>query len=872
MSRLRAMVAVVSVGAAVALLSISPANADQITGSGSSTSPLTVSWSQGLLGADNKTVVTPRDPSSPLSFMYPDFQNLKVTVSQTDDLVHQSVQVNWSGGIPTTSPRAGGTEQNFLQMMQCYGDSNNGPDPEDCEYGSTGLLTLSASSGGTFAPQAIGGRAGSLCVPGAVASVSSPPGTADGSPGNAGCDPLERNMSSDIIDSDPTDYNVPFLPVGTTTPLYGVNTQYYDRFNTNEIQFANTDTNGTGQVFFETLTATESPGLGCGQIETDGSTRNCWLVIVPRGSFLPNGATDNVQGINDSPLGASNWAQRIQIHLNFDPLQPDCPIGSAQERGTVGTQLVSRAVFSWQLALNQAADCKTIYGYAATPEATSTNQLADTTGAGLAFTTIPIGSEADRSGGGTGTGPPLVYAPVTASAITFAFNINLVSTGGFDTKPIKLTPRLVAKALTQSYREDLPDFQGDIANALPDSKWALKNPDNITLDPEFQKLNPGVTDHGGNPIAPLLTEDHSSINQQLWAWIQADPAAKKWLAGTPDENGMVVNPNYKGLKLGSAPAIDSFPRADPTCFDFGTSTGIPPKEETRCALDLLPYVNNYDDAAARVRGGNNPLGATWDPNAQAPDGSTGWWGNGGIEPAGQVYLWAITDSASLASYGLVPADLCDDSGNNCVAPDTASVTAALNGAKADSSGLLQVNPATISSSAYPLVQVSYAAVRTTQSAAALEDFASLINFAASTGQTAGDLPGNLPHGYLPLPTSLRSQATKAATKLVSIAHGTASPSPSATGTSTTTTSTTTTTGVTVTTPPVVVPPSGSVASASPTGPAISQQPAAVATGTTKGTPVGAVRWALIAIVVTGLVGAAGGPLVRIGRRSGAGQK
>src|SRR5262249_9652490 len=154
---------------------------------------------------------------------------------------------------------------------------------------------------------------------------------------------------------------------------------------------------------------------------------DCWLVIVPRGEYKANGSkisaatSSTIDFLNDSPLGASNWAQRIQIHLKFNPLQSNCPIGSAQERETVGTEMASRAVFSWQLALNAAANCTRLFGYTATSEPINTKQVTTDTGVGLAFTTIPIGSETSRLGTPKPTVPPLVYAPVTASALTFAF-------------------------------------------------------------------------------------------------------------------------------------------------------------------------------------------------------------------------------------------------------------------------------------------------------------------------------------------------------------------------------------------------------------------------------------------------------------------
>jgi ABC-type phosphate transport system substrate-binding protein len=890
-SRARVISGLVGVAAVIALIAIGPVgparaapttgDVDQITGNGNTSSVLTVPWSQGLLGADNRTVVKPREPSSPLSFMYDDFKNLKVTVSQTDSLVHQAIKVTWSGGKPTGSQFQG----DYLQMMQCYGDADAGPDAENCQFGSQGLLP-----GGSVLNRFVGSRTGKLCAPGATPSTdpARTPGTHDGSSPVLGCDTQEPGGNpSHVLPDDPDDYNIPFIPVGTTNKIYGPAPDYYDQFNSNEVQEANTGSDGTGQYFFQTLTSTEAPGLGCGAVQGNGSARGCWLVIVPRGEYKANGYKINIGDsttisfLNDSPLGASNWEQRIQIHLNFAPIPNNCPIGSADERQMVGTGLIAQAVFSWQLALNAAAKCRTIYGFSATPESTNTSQLTAKGGIGLAFTTIPIGSEAGRlNGGGPGDlGVPLVYAPVGISAVTFAFNINLST--GYIATPVKLTPRLMAKALTQSYKKDLSDFD----NNHPGLAWAKNNPETIVKDPEFQKLNPNVPKSigSGSPTAPLLTEDHSALNQQVGAWIQSDKAARDWLAGKPDENGMVVNPNYKALKLNNPPAIDSYPRADPTCFDYGKTNDSPPKEMIKCALDQLPYVNGFDEGAALVRAANNPEGANWDPLKLAPDGSTGWWGNGGVEPAGSTFMWAVTDSASLTNHGLVPADLCDASGNHCVGADTASVTTALGAAKADSTGLLHINPAHPGSGAYPLVDVTYAAVRTEQSAPALQAYAALINYAAGQGQTPGVSPGQLPHGYLPMPQALRDKAKAAAATLlggnqstppgggsvpgggslgggIGAAGGQPGILPNGSGNGSGGLGTGGG-GAGASNPGGTAGPSSGQSRAGPPSPITpsplpaGQIPAKLSAGSTPRTPPGAVRWALLVVAIAGLVGA-----------------
>ncbi len=922
----------VAVAASLAALSLpGPARADtstgydQMTGIGPTASAISVSWTQGLLDSSNQpiTSATPIDgsnsdrssstPQSKLSFMYSDFKNLQVKVSQTQNIGHQGITVSWTGGLETT--QLGSLQANFLQMMECWGDATTGPTPDQCEYGSLGLLP------GNVLNPGIGERTGPLCPAGSVPSLTTPPRSADGSGPTGGCDTLEPGTSNLShlapcpagTSCTPTQYTIPFTPVTDPThPNYDPGITYYSEFNTDEVQEAVTASDGTGQLQFETLTGIQAPGLGCGQAEASGQPRGCWLVIVPRGNYEPNGykiVPGNTNSLIDtSPLGASNWAQRIQIHLDFAPVGSFCQPGTL-ERQTFGTQLAARAMQSWQLALNAAAKCAKVYGYSAVPETQSTNNLNAGGDSGLAFTTIPIGSEATRSGGTPSTTlPTILYAPVAIAALGFSFNINYHSS--YITTPVKLTPLLLAKALTQSYLEDLPDFYPNGGKTGP--TWAQNNPLNISEDPAFHALNQEVPQDTVGPISPLITEDHSQVNQQVWQWIQASSAATAWLGGTKDTsngNNMAVDPDYQALNLGTTSTIDSYPRAYNGVLDL---TSLNPPEGIKHSLDLLPYTDNLDSAGSAVLTANSPDEGSWSPLAIAPDGSLGWWAKIGVEPIQQIFIWGAVDTPDSAAYGLIPAQLCDDSGSNCVSPSTASVTAAVGAATTDKSGLLHVDPAHPGTGAYPLTYVIYAAVPTNQSAAALNDYADLIAYAAGTGQTPGATPGDLPPGYLPLPSNLASQAQAVVTQLRGLASPSPSPSPSTSSsspstststpagsssssspatTATTPASATTTAGAaavtggaTPTPTPATTPtqaqaatsslarlpvtsssrPAVALSYAATTGPVVSLPQAQVAAGSTPNQPVGGIRWVLIGVAVLGGGFAGGGTLLRSG--------
>ena len=66
-----------------------------------------------------------------------------------------------------------------------------------------------------------------------------------------------------------------------------------------------------------------------------------------------------------------------------------------------------------------------------------------------------------------------------------------------------------------------------------------ENPLNITLDPEFQALNPGLPQSSALEAAAALQVFGSSTDL-VWAltsWIDADPEARAWLNGEPTRGG-----------------------------------------------------------------------------------------------------------------------------------------------------------------------------------------------------------------------------------------------------------------------------------------------------------------------------------------------
>ena len=77
--------------------------------------------------------------------------NLAVTVSQTQGLLSQAIEVSWTGGKTSSTPSSSTGGANFLQIAQCWGEDplNPGhPDRTTCQYGGFGS-SVGATRGGT---------------------------------------------------------------------------------------------------------------------------------------------------------------------------------------------------------------------------------------------------------------------------------------------------------------------------------------------------------------------------------------------------------------------------------------------------------------------------------------------------------------------------------------------------------------------------------------------------------------------------------------------------------------------------------------------------------------------------------------------------
>ncbi len=697
-----------------------------------------------------------------------EFADLRVTVNQTKKLTNQAVSVTWTGGVPTLSGTTN-FSSNYMQLMQCWGDDdgtvpeNPGPAPENCIFGAN-------QRNGAFLPE---GEAWSRVISRSFDET------------------FDETLGA--LDRAGKVWR-PFVPADGR-PAVGVHTDYdcrpnvtscspwingyFNQVTSNEVVASRTFADGTGAELFEAHTALESSGLGCGlpvQTTADGSKKlpQCWLVVVPRGApAVENAGTIFTSrpgvGTSTSPLAPSAWANRIAIPLDFISLESPCSINDSARR-IAGTDVGVAAVAAWQPALCQGEGLPP-FTYSSISDDTARQQLARGT-TGMIAVGRPYASQ-----DGLDPKNPIVFSPLAVSGLTIGFTYERntraeptpeeAALATVRLADLNLTPRLVAKLLSQSYNGQVP------ANQRPEGfDWLTSNPNTLANDQDFIRFNPEFESYRADTkefSGLSLPSGNSDAAVTVWEWILADPEAAAWLAGAPDEWGMRVNPWYStdaAVNPGPGPFAptvpNSFPKADPYCYQapsFITSKEIIPPP--LCYQDWSPYARNLAETARTARVAFD--GAKININPFADENLRSWTSDVPQDPGRRAVL-SLTDTPSATKFGLQQARLSRAGDNGAertfIAPDTASMTAGVEAMKdRDSTGILQPDQTAVSPGAYPLTMLTYAAYAPLSlTAEERVDYAGFLEFSAGKGQIPGFERGQLPAGYVPLTTELQAEA------------------------------------------------------------------------------------------------------------------
>jgi hypothetical protein len=586
----------------------------------------------------------------------------------------------------------------------------------------------------------------------------------------------------------PEEYWVPFIAAsgkvypggsngcaGTAPEAVGDSTQSLPSNET----YGATQTNGRGSAKFDMWTTDTNASLGC------SSSVKCSLVAIPvmgiscdpgaeglpssdqppadeladdtkqceeTGAYGPGTLGDGA-GHEDATVSgalwwaASNWRNRISVPLTFAQTSSVCDIvGAGNSVDVYGSELMTQLTEQWapKFCLS-----KSLFNFkhVQTGEPEARNLLASG-GIDAAFTSEPNGISYPE---------PTVNAPTAVSGFAITFDVDNVNNRPVTT--LRLDPRLLAKLMTESY---------PAINAIQeDDKPLSHNPLNITDDPEFQALNPGISTSTEVAATLLDLSSESDVMYALTSYINSDPEARAWLNGKPDPWGMVVNPAYKGISLpiNTWPLLDTYePKSlytpgDNDCL-FHTPVpylplvAAPVQRLSQISLAMQFAIANSQTVCSQPFQGVS----TGEKLVAVGRQNLGFRFMLGVTSLGDAARYRL-DTASLETQTSASAkqDFSSPAGRTFVKPSFASMKAAIALARPDPTtgvwpiDLKRLRRAAAGAHAYPGTMIIYTAVPTKSLPRGVAaDYAKLLNYAAKPGQVRGNDNGQLPAGFLPM--------------------------------------------------------------------------------------------------------------------------
>jgi hypothetical protein len=791
-----------------------------------------------------------------------DTRTFSVSVDRTDNLRGGSIiNVDWSGAHPTlgkvadpNSSAASLTEYPVV-LLQCRGDdtAGNPTDPSTCWTDT--MDERSHQTSDLYPPWRVDRYETAANKQQVVGYPNPVPADCPLQPTS----PTDRFVPLNALDG------TVFRPLGLTHsrdtvcgPVLAPEMITVESPQTppGNVTYGASDAQGAGVAKFVVLSADENASLGCSQ------TIKCSLVVIPimgiSCDVTGSGVTDpdvaaqanqecratgrNGQGqvlaqaseffVDPAVTGEfwwsqSNWRNRVTIPITFGTPESICSSDASRVAiDMFGSELMSQANDQWAPAF---CTDPTRYPFRHVILSEPQAKTVVATGGGE----VALDSEP----------PPdpypmtVVNAPIAVSGFGISYEID--DANGTPYHNLKLTPRLLAKLLTESYPPSL-DLKAAYA-ALPTSDpyaAMASNPVDITSDPEFQALNPGLGIHAttsaGSSSTLFALAGTSDEIFALTSYINADPEARAWLNGAPDPWGMVVNPGYKNISLPVQlwPLLDTF--TSPNISFFSSCLlpeqwkALPPQPVGPLVASPMQFLSLITQAVQYARSNSHTRcttiqdlsGAVIQATLSTPPRQTpGFRFILGLTALGDANFVQL-DNAALQSHSDVSnftTKFTDASNRTFVQPTTDSMKAAMALAKPnETTGMWQLNYNDLrgpqGTGAYPGTLPVFATVPTKGlSTTDAGNIAQFLRFAAGAGQTPGDNVGQLPAGYLPLTAGnglapLVSFTLRAADAVAAQDGELPSLSGAPTTTTTTPTQTHTTSPPTVVTNPVQVPP------------------------------------------------------------------
>ncbi len=822
-----------------------------------------------------------------------DTRNVTVSVSQTTLLRdRQQIAVAWTGAHPTGGlvadvNSAGAAQEEYpVVLLECRGvNSTSVPlsqqiRPETC-WTATADERYQVDNTFDYPPFRVDRYASAADRAMSVGQPATVPKTCGSVGGGA-------SHWVHFVSVDGKDY--PGGPFGCAgIPPEAV--QVEGQFQPSNTTYGISDANGNGTASFVLQSAETNASMGCSDrvacslvaIPIMGTSCDTVAAGVPdasaaaveakcaaTGKYLPGqpGAGGNQEDVAVSGLlwwSASNWNNRLAFPLHFaEPSNVCSVLNTSSPTFVYGSELITQATLQWAPSFCLSSKLfKFQHVQTSDPEA---KNLLNIGSISAAFQAEPPAVPFQT---------PTVQAPVALSGFAIVFAID--DRHGHILSTLKLTPRLLAKLLTESYASN-PTIQQEY-------DAVSTNATDLGTDPEFEALNPGVTtSYPTEPASTLMAlSSDSDVMYALTSYINADPEARSFLDGQADPWGMVVNRNYRGIKLPTAswPLLDTFypknlynggsqPCLENTKIPWLPLVAAPVSAMSTITLDMQFDVANSQINCVNAGLQNQKLAAV------------------GREATGQRFVLGVTSLGDASRYALPAASLMsqsamdapvrftDATGRTFVAPTTASLVAATKMMVPDStsnSWLLpydKLRTEQAGAGAYPATMMVSMDVPTsglTKTEAAR--YATMLKFFAGPGQRSGFGNGQLPPGFVPMTSAngagaMLAYTARAATAVAAqrgdlpLVNGgeIAGPViPPSTGGSGSVPTTTPTPGGSASGTPTPAPTASTVAGAD-----------LKSLGSTTGTAAGLGGLALPLVLLLALVGAAAAPLTRLAVR------
>lgn len=523
--------------------------------------------------------------------------------------------------------------------------------------------------------------------------------------------------------------------------------------------FAPTALDGTGSVEFEVRTTEANESLGCSDEVA------CSVVVIPimgiscadrdpecrrTGTWSPGtlrgaGSSVDLAVAGDLWWSPSNWRNRFTVALDIASAPDVCDRDRDRDPVTVfGSELLNQASLQWAPGFCLSQGTFTLRHYRSTEDLA--RRMLETGDGDAAFVSV----------GDPGSSVALAYAPTAVTGFGIGFVADLADGGGEVTQ-LRLTPRLVAKLLTESY-----PATSAIRSGHRDAGGAVDlagNPLTITADPEFIALNPGVPDrHQVSESVLVALSGGSDVITAVTSWIAADPAAMAFVAGQADEHGMRVNGYYRGLQLPVAawPLLDGW-------VETSTQT---------CLAQLAGSTPTLARFASPVATMGRAVGALLDQRptshvvaSVAGNGACAWESERQI--TGTRFMLGLVPVADANRYGirLAALSVASEAGAPFQRPTDEAMAAALRAFHEPTvRSVATADYSAMPADAYPgTMVVSTAVPLDGLSSTQVDGVASALRYITGSGQVPGRADGQLPAGYLPIrPTGVGAGLYRAA--------------------------------------------------------------------------------------------------------------